>query len=317
MTEPVTTSTNTASVLDRTICLSVEFSRFGNRKKASTGAVSVDADKALLSLSKKLMQSAEFDAIAKVDRKVRKAIKLIAVPSPLGASTYLIPTGLIEEIDATLTELRAERETAVDAFIVAYPAAIDAMCPTADDTDKALGVLFSRSDYPTVSDMRSRFAFDWKWVDFGVPGRLKAINPKIWEAERSKAETNLREGTDVIRTALRAGWANLCQAMAEMLAPETNGKKKRVTAAMVENLNAFMRTLDLRNVTNDDELAAMVSRAKAFMKGVDPKTLRDDDLIRRSTAEAFGAQISELKALGVMIEERGARSIELDDDDAE
>lgn len=156
------------SVMDKAICLLISFSGFSLNRKASTASVTVNAEKSMLALSKRLLRSKEYDAIKSVDRKVKDYLKRIALPSVLKSGSYLVPIPLVEEVEQKLQQWRGERLDRIEEFILVYPKQAEAI-------EQELRALFDPRDYPSCEALRALYGFEWRYVDFGVPGRLKAI----------------------------------------------------------------------------------------------------------------------------------------------
>src|SRR5881394_685643 len=126
VTLPVAASAVLASPTDasdlyaRTIALSLDRSKFGNRRKASMTGVSVDADKHLLNLTKRLLTSDELKAITTLDQEAQAFLNDRAVPSFFKPGIYLVPLALVEAVDAQLTAFRDQRLALVDALVAVY-----------------------------------------------------------------------------------------------------------------------------------------------------------------------------------------------------
>src|ERR1019366_8610596 len=133
------------SLSQSTVILQVKFGLLGDSRKVSASQVEVDTDKQLLRVAKKILVSAEFEAIRQLDRKLR--------------------------------EFERERADLVDRFLDSYPT----LCESMSDR---LRVLHNPTDYPPIDMVKSRFYFTWRYVAYGVPGQLKTISGRIWQEER-------------------------------------------------------------------------------------------------------------------------------------
>lgn len=294
----------TASIMDRTVCIAIERSRFGNSCKVSKQFVATTADKALVSLSKRLLVSDELKAITALDRKAAKFLAAICLPSMFRNGVYLIPIPLVEMVEKFLGEFVVERRAAVDTFVEAYPALISAV-------EAKLGDMFDANDYPTSADLRESFSFEWQYVSFGVPGSLASIRAGLFEAEREKHARKLQEAVDACRQALRGEFAEAVKHMSERLKPGEDGKRKVFKAASVERLQSFIAMFDVRNVADYDDLAKLVDQARALTVGMDPELLRSDDLVRERIAEGLANITASLETMGV---DRHTRAIDLGDE---
>ena len=292
-----------ARVLDRTICLAFSVSRLGVSRKANMGAVTVSADKAYLRLSKKLLESEKLTAINNVVSRARAYLKETALPSFFKAGVYLVPMEMVTAIEAKMVAFRVEFDAAVAEFLAEYPTLVEQMA-------EPLNVLYNPTDYPSVGAVAAAYNFEWRYVSFDVPGRLRAISAVMFEQEAKKAQEKLAMAAEEVQGALRVGLAELVNGLVEKLQPTEDGKKRRLSTASVEKLQTFLSTFDLRNVTGDAELSALVDRAKAIVGGTDAEMLRADKDLRASVLDAFQALQADIEPLVIG---RGFRQMELED----
>jgi hypothetical protein len=302
--QPTPTADLGARVLERTICLAFSVSRFGTRRKANINAVTVDADKALLGLSKKLLASEHLQKINTVVGNARTYLKETALPSFFKTGVYLVPMEMVTTIEAKLVAYRAEFETHVDAFLAEYPTLVEQMADP-------LGVLYNPTDYPSVGKVAASFGFEWRYVSFDVPGRLKAISAVMFEQEAAKAQAKLAMAAEEVQGALRVGLKDLVDGLVEKLQPTEDGKRRRLHATSVEKLQTFLSTFDFRNVTDDAELTALVARARDVIGGKDVEQLREDDDLRGAVLSAFQMLQADIEPL---VLGRGARTFDIADE---
>ena len=305
MTTATPTQDIAATVNAKTICLSIEFKRFGNSKQASMADVTVDADKALLRLSKTLLVSEELTAIARLDSGVSRWMRTKAGFSALfKGGVWIIPVAQVEEIIAELKAKLHERNILIDVAVNAYA------LRTAE-TSQRLGVVHNDNDYPTQDRFRASFHMEWSLLTFDTPAKLKAISPALFEAEKAKAALKLQSVAEECQQALRAGMLTLISNLTDRLTPDTDGRPKQFQKATVEALDEFLSTFSLRNVTDDSELDLLVQQARDVIHGVDAKTLRADTLVRQSVLDGFN-RIAD--ALTPLVTVRPDRLISFDDE---
>lgn len=292
----------------KTICLSIERGRFGAKRKASLDQVTVESDKNLLALSKRILDSPELKAIEKHDGKVNRRLKEIAHSSGyLRGGNFLVSIPMVKSTDDEVKEFIAERETLVAAACGMY----EQRC---QETRARLNVLGSDFDYPPVEVFRAKFYFRYRWVAFTTPERLKQISPELFEMELNKHRAELASIADDCRNAMRVQLLKLVSHMRERMQPDEEGKPKKFAKNTVENINEFLNMFELKDATADSDLAAVVKQARAVLKGVDAKTLKSDDLIKAKVDAEFAAIQTQLET---MVVEAGARAINLDDEDSE
>jgi hypothetical protein len=78
-------------------------------------------------------------------------------------------------------------------------------------------VLFNQSDYKSPSSVREAFTFNWQYVSFSTPGKLRDVSPALFEAEQQKAAQKWAEATNVIEQVLRTQMRDLVDRLREVL----------------------------------------------------------------------------------------------------
>jgi hypothetical protein len=295
-------STAAAKVTEKTILIVVRKGRFNTKRQASLAAVDVETDKSLVTLSKRILDSPELRAVQRHDSATTNYLRSLCLKSMFKGGVYVIPLGLVEEVNATLEARTADRLQLVDAAVATYEM-------RSAETSARLDVLDDPSDYPSTERFRASFYYEWQFVTFETPSKLKEIRPELFEIERQKAAAKLSAVADECRDALRLGMADLVAHMVDRLTPDASGKPKKFGKTIVQNFNEFFRTFELRNVTDDHELATLVTQAKAVLSGVDRDMLKKDEALRLATAAQFTALKAQLEPMTV------TRAIDLDDED--
>ena len=306
MTEQANDTSEARSVMDRALCLVIEFGGFGLKRSASKDRVKANADDKMWGVSKKLLDSPEHAAIVARRLTLKKWLKSVSLPSPLKAGSHLIPFGLVEQVEQALQIARNEDRDLVEAFLAVYS-------DQARTVQNELRDLYDPRDYPSCDALRERYRIEWQYTSYGTPGQLKAISAKLFEVEREKQARNLTEAATEINQALRASFADLVSKMAESLGPAEDGKRRVLRQATIDNLAQFMQIFEMRNIANDTELAALVVKARELMAGKDREILKSDKDLRQTVAESFATMAD---TLGTMVIDRGTRQISLDDDEA-
>lgn len=307
MTESVQTTVDAINILDQSLRLVIRFSRFGNRRKAGMGAVTVNAEKGLLALSKKLLASKEYAAIVAHDLDTKRWLQSVSLPFPSENGSYLIPLPMVTPVNDELTARQAKREELIDAFVTVYPDQAAAM-------EAELRDLYNAGDYPSVAVLRAKFLMEWNYLEYGVAGKLKTIDAKLFEAEREKLAGKVQSAAAEIQQALRAGMLDLVAHLSERLQPaEAGAKKKAFHATAITNLQQFLDTFDVRNLTNDAELKQLVEQARTLISGVDATQVRENEGLREALAQGFSNITAAVDAL-VVTEKTRKIQIEGDDD---
>lgn len=274
-------------VLAKTVPLIVERGSFGERRQADLSQVQTDADKRMLALTKRLVEMEETSAIRNRDAAFRQY--LLSVATPFRPGMYLVPLALVEAVEAEARVWEAERALLADAAKRAYPAAIEAMA-------SPLGPMFNRADYPTPDEFRSKFAVDWRFVNFGVPDVLREIKAEVFAREREKVARMSAEAKTLIEQHAAASLLRITERLAALLQPTANGRRKGLKDGALDRLFGFLDTSPLRDVTDYRELQAVVRQLRQASQGLSVERLKDDE-VRVQTAAALAAATAALTPL--------------------
>lgn len=276
-----------SELVNKTAFLSVKFGIIGNSRKVSGAAVlNTDADKALLRVSKTLIESQELESIRSADGKLRAYLYNTCLPWDLGV--MMLPKGLVVEVTERMEQFKIEREGLVELFLTAYPERIET-------ASVKLGSLHNLSDYLSVEEARSKFYFEFNWVTFGVSDTLKTISSELYKKEEKKIAAQMNAAAGEITQVMREKMLELVSHLEDRLKPTDEGKKKVLRESPVSNLQEFLSKFAQYNVTNDVALAELVERAHDLIGGTSAKTLSSSDEWRekiRSGMESIKGQLS-------------------------
>jgi hypothetical protein len=285
-----------ANILSKAVCLNLELAKPGNSRKVSTSQIEVDADKALIHVSKKLLDSEEYKKIVRHDNETRLWLYSRALPGPFRAGTYLIPHDLVLPVDAHLRIAQTKRDGLIDEFLAAYPT-------LQAEAEEKLAALYNPTDYPASETVKAAFSMRWSYFTFQTPEKLKSISASLFQQEQEKAATTWKEATDEVRQALRAGFGELVAHMTDRLTGD-----KIFRNSLVENFADFLETFQARNITNDEELQSLVGKARQMLDGVNPDDLRKQEGLKDTIAAGMGKINSQLDS---MIVNRPKRKLEV------
>lgn len=289
-------------IFQKAICLSVELGALGSKRKVNTSQVDVDADKALISVSKTLLESPELLAIKGLHTTVRQYLyRLTLRPDIFRSGIYVLPLVLVEEVDQQLTDYRNQLNDLVSRFLDKYEDL------KARDKER-LRAVYNERDYPAPSKVQESCYIEWSYIAFGVPDSLPGA---IFDRERDKAASKIAEAADQIQQLLRAEMLDLVSHMADRLDSGKDGKPKIFRDTLVTNIKDFLKVFEARNLTDDAQLDALCRRARALLDGVDPQVLRDKSDLRERVRQGF----SEIKQqLDGMVIDKPRRRIDLEEE---
>lgn len=281
VTERTQRSVRKAVLLDNAVLVKLTFRSYGTSRKVSTSQVEVGAaDKRLLKVSKKILDSPECDAITKLDGQIRTWVYSQVLPSQFIDGCHFVPLVSVERINDRLEDYRAERDVAVTVLC-------DALERLIEQDRERLGPLFNAGDYPTVEEIQRAYSLEWSYMALDAPKSLQAVSEEMYLAAKQKMELNIAEATDAVRSVLRAQFKELVDHLVDRLTPAPDGTKKIFRNSLTENVNAFLDSFGDRNITEDAELARLVEDARKLLGGEDAESLRSQDYVREAVRSGF------------------------------
>jgi len=294
-------------LMEKAVCLTLKFSVLGVTRQVNTENVleqdiRESTDITLLRVTKRLLEHPSYNAILRNDAALVDYLKRRCLPFPLKQGMFLLPIGLLPEVDARLQQFGTFRQNLVGLFCEAYGEMVA-------KAKERLGPLFDPLEYPDQATLASAFRFRTNYVNFGLPDSLEAVDSSIYKREREKAERQWAEASDEIRDTLRRSFSELIAHAIDLLTGREDGKKRQFRNGFVERIQEFLDTFNARNLTNDDDLARLVQQAKAVFSGVPIEELRADGNTREAIRTAFGEVKS---ALTEMVDLRPKRRIRFD-----
>ena len=322
-TMPAPSGLPTLNITDRTVAINLTIGRPGNSKKVSKSqisektenstitqdaAVEVDADKDLVGVSKKLLKSKELQAIVKHDAESADWVKARSVPSMFKKGIHLVKIQAVQQIEDYLLEAqRVRKEVLIPAFLAVYD-------QQRQEAEQHLRGIYNAADYPPRGVVAASFVFEWQYITFATPGKLKEISADFFEREKAKAAEKWSQATEQAKILLRVQMKDLVDHLVERMTPGDDGKRKVFKKTTVSNISEFLANFSLRNVTDDAEMDFLVGQAKKLLDGVDPEQLRKSEV----DAECLQKGFSTVKTfLDAMVEDAGSRKIVFDQEEEE
>lgn len=282
---PIASNATGQDLARKALHVRIKFEKLGNSRKVRTSQIDVrgetetsKTDKSLVRVSKKLLDSPELKAIGTADSEIKAYLELMCLPFDTGIR--LVPIPAVEEVDKQLRIHAAKRALLVDAFMACYESEIER-------ARTRLGPLYNSKDYPPAEEVRREFGFYYEFVSFGTPGVLADINPEIFAQEREKQAVALENAAAEIQQLMRATLADMVERLKVALTPTEDGKKRKLYDTAVTNLQEWLGTFNLRNVTDDRELSSLVEQARSLVNGVNVDSLRDVETLRLNVRQGM------------------------------
>jgi hypothetical protein len=286
-----------------TVAFVFSLHQWGNRKVANKDEIKSSADKAMLSVTKRLIESKEFKAVSKYMLETKAWVISKSVPSFFRDSCFLFRLSKVQEVEDELAGRRLVLRSLIEKLAEVYPTQID-------EAEEMLGPdQFNRADYPSAETLKTLFYWESQWVSFRVPEDLPEM---VRRAELEKAENMWRSAAENITFALRESFRELVSHAAGKLGTYDGTRKGTFRDSTIDNITEFLNTFRDRNITSDRELEILVKKAQLVMTDVeDAQVLRDNKELRAEVKRGFESITKELDAL---VEERPSRKFYLDEE---
>lgn len=298
-----------AEVLRRAVPFTMRRYYFGDRRQGNLAQIRVEdlpperqaETKALLGLSKRVLRMDEMTAIRMCDERFRQWLLGVAAPFEDLEAVYLVPVALVQQVAERAEAWVAERRRLVAAAKAAYPAQVEIM-------RGKLGPLFNRRDYPEPDRFAAMFSAEWRFVDFGVPGMMEAIDADLFERERQKFAEVGDRARQAIERHLASSLLDITAHLSSLLHPKANGRKPALRDGALDRLFRFLDTIEARDVTNFRDLRAASEALRRASRGVSVNALREDEQMRARMA----ATVDEIReAVSGLVTDDGARALRI------
>ena len=150
------------------VCFSC--SVWGETTKIRTKDIlNTDAERDLIDNVKHKIDKNWLAPLKKLRSRAREYLYNRAYTFPIPGFIF-VPRGNITNIDEAMQSFAGEFDSLIDQFMVKYPEYIDEM-------RRRLGSLYNPLDYP--SDIRSHFAFSWKFVNLSSESNTELLSPDV------------------------------------------------------------------------------------------------------------------------------------------
>jgi hypothetical protein len=286
------------------VCVSVH--TLGVRRKVTATRATIDGasvgadgegeiDSAHISVQKKLLSCEEFDEILRLDRVFYTMMMQRVISTQYRKGTYLLPVKLLDWFEQEYAAYTKARAEAIEQFLAVYEDRVE-------ESRKALGPIFDRSQYPSVERVREAFSVERSYQQPGIPDHLARINLSLFQEQKAQMEREFAKSACEARATLRAGLLQLVKHLAEKLTPSADGKKKRLHETTVEQLRDFLQLFGDRDITGDRDLGEVVDDLRDLMDGVDKDLLKNNEAFAgviqqglSASAEVIGSMVREHK----------------------
>jgi hypothetical protein len=186
----------------------------------------------------------------------------------------MLPTSLFMDFKQNMNVRSAHFYTLRDRLVDNY----DSLKHTAQIY---MGTLYNESDYPSVDEVRDKFAFKLVFSPLPEAGDFRLDVP-LQDLEEMKQQYE-SDFNGRLADAMRKPWGDLhtmLTTMSNKLSSAGDDEKKRWHDTFVTNAQSMCSLLTNLNVTNDPQLEEARRALELTMLGADIEEIKEDSLVR-------------------------------------
>jgi hypothetical protein len=282
------------------VLLNLRISMWGVSRVLPDQQYQVDADRAMVRATKKILECPEYEFLLQLKRGIHRRLRTLALPGEiLRAGVYPISVPMVQAIEKTLED-----------FSVRWGVGVLGLGDVWDlrvrEVEDRLRALYDGEDYPSWERVRGSFNVRWSYFAMNTPQVLQTISAKLFTREQAKATVQWNEMLEEIRDGLRLTFKELVDALVDRLTPRPDGTRKKLVG--VERLLEFLDTFSKKDVADDARLRTLVEDVRGLLAGQDITLLRKNQGLR----ELVQDQMQSVKVvLDTLVEDAPIRKIRL------
>lgn len=187
----------------------------------------------------------------------------------------LLPAGIYMEYTAKLREFQRDYDMAVEEFFADYVQLIA-------EARTLLNGLFRESDYPSIENLRGKFAIKLRVLPFPDADQFGVVLP---EPELVGIRESIDEqAQDAVDNAMKDLWDRLYDVVARM-SERLSSTDNVFRDSLIENVRDLVDLLPKLNFAGDKKLEELRSMVEHDLAHHEPETLRTDVAARLDTAQ--------------------------------
>lgn len=294
-----------ADITNKTVFIALHFRCLGVSRKVSKSLVTTEANKNMVTLSKRLFRSDAYQQIVNIQQRSKDYLLSRAVPTGLRGAVYALPVAFVSEVEDHLRAYRERMDEVVEQLVGEWD---ELTSTTAKDQLKDL---YNAHDYPSKAAVAAGFGIEWSYISHGVPGALEDISSEVFKREQNRIRREVDEAAAYAKSVMRRTCLEFVKTFHNQLMPPADGSSRRrpIHESTLNRLLDFVENFKLRNLGGDDEMEAAIETMRALLNGVDAGLLRQDEEFKTSV-ETEMKQI--LLSVEQMVEDCPVRDILLD-----
>lgn len=192
----------------------------------------------------------------------------------------ILPTDNFVRYQEGMAEFHSKHETALDRFVQSYPDVID-------EARYRLNGLFDSEEFPALSEIRSKFAWETSFSPVPDAGDFRVnLGNDVLDQMRQSMEQRIANNYNAGMLDLFERVAKQAAHVAERLKSYTGTREGSFRDSLIDNTIELAGLLPKLNVANDERLNAIATRIDEELCQFTAEVLRDNDAARIDVAES-------------------------------
>lgn len=225
--------------------------------------------------------------IATIRRIAKGHLMRNSLPFPIDG-VWFIPKDRINHIDHSFKQYKQENDERVESFIENYSRLKASM-------KKKYPSYYRPKKYPSVTQLRKKFYFNWQFFHIALPksGKASVLSPKLYQREQEKFNGMIKQMEEMTVTLIAQ---RLFKRINRLSNQCTNGK---INAGTVNSVDRFLKNWnDLwSGYVDEKRLQTIMNQLKTQMKTVSADHLKDSEEFRVTIGTKMDSLIEKLKNL--------------------
>jgi len=204
----------------------------------------------------------------------------------IDGGTRILLASNYEQYTGTMRPLRTDFDSASHEFVKEYPTLYKS-------SKDSLKTLWKEDDYPSVTDIPSKFGFSIKVLP--LP-QAEDFRVNLGTTDVEAIQEQIRDNTKAaIAEAMKDPFRRLHEVVFRM-AQKLGDKKGKFHDTLITNIEEVVGLLPSLNLTNDPELTKMGAKIIGQLAQYEPETLRTDPKRRKTIAQQADQICNDLAA---------------------
>ena len=275
-----------AEQLQEGVLCNLKIGRWDASAKLSKDKLGKDVPKEIIRAMQDLIEDRRLlKDIATIRRMAKGHLMRNSLPFPIDG-VWFVPKDRIDYIDHQFKQYKKENDARVELLINNYSKLKASMKKKYPD-------YYRPKKYPSVSQLRVKFYFNWQFFHIALPksGKASVLSPKLYKREQEKFNGMIKEMEEMTVTLIANRLFHRINRLSEQC---SSGKVNKGT---ITSIDRFLKNWnDLWSGYIDQKrLRTIMAQLKAQMKTVSADNLKDNEDYREKIGNKMDSLLSKIK----------------------